>query len=201
MFGIEFSPAVYTTIGIVFGTVVSTALGFLCVWFMTRAGGFGFFAGVDRRKVAAQGLADFSEKIRVLEHKQRVLSTYSGEYFNTLNEAGWDELAGLIDALNSIEAHLQVMFDQRKFNQVTVVCDFMLGRLSPEESGDVVESFGDIRLLSDWRERSRELLVGLIEATTHAAEQTKELGVERSKRKRKPTLVSLADLRGSLGDI
>jgi hypothetical protein len=189
-------PAGALTIGIIVGAFVSGAVGLLVY---KALGALGF--GSRRYRHEAHGaFEEFIAKVRLLEHKQRVLGDYSGQYFNTLQEAGWDTLVGVIGSLHAVEDDLTIMLDQKRFSDVKVICDYLMGRLHSQEAQRVAAEYEGLADLEHWRETSREILLRLIQATTSSAQQTQELGISRKKRDRKPTLVSLADLRGSLGN-
>lgn len=187
--------------GVIGGIAFTAATGILAyalVSFVRRRGWF----GLGRGRISAQeGLAEFSQKVRMLEQKQRVLGAYAAEYFNTLQSAGWEEVVALIENLRAVEGSLQIMFEQRRYRDVRDVCDYLMQRLSAEEAQEIEAAYDGLHHLADWRQQSRELLLRVIQATTTSAEQTQDLGIKRAQRNRKPTLVSLADIRGALVDL
>lgn len=189
-------PAGALTIGIILGGFVSGAVGFIVYKVL---GTFGIGSRRYRHE-ANDAFEEFSGKIRLLEQKQRVLGDYSGQYFNTLQEAGWDTLGAMIVSLRAVEDDLNIMLDQRRYADVTTVCDYLMGRLGAQEAQEVAAAYEGLSELQNWRQTSRDILLRIIQATTSSAQQTQELGISRKKRDRKPTLVSLSDLRGSLGD-
>lgn len=195
------SPTVLVSLGVVAGAFIFGFFGLLAVSIFRFGRARGWFGESVCRISVREKLDEFAEKVRMLEQKRRVLGAYSAEYFNTLQEAGWDEVAGLIDNLRAVEGSLQIMFEQKRYSDVSEVCDYLMGRLSPEEAKEVEEAYEGLSCLLNWRQQSREMFLRVIQATTSAAEQTQELGIQRTKRNRKPTLVSLADLRGALGEL
>lgn len=191
-------PAETLTIGILVGAMgVGFFAGGIYKIFSGRRG-LRLFAGHKGR--AESLLQEFAAKISLIEHKQRVLSVYTNEYFNTFNEAGWQELQVLVDNVRTIETSLRVMFDQGRYAQVVEVCDYLLGRASVESARDVAGAYEGLSLVENWREESRVILLRLIQATTSSAVRTAELGVARKRMSRRPTLLSLAELRDSMGD-
>jgi hypothetical protein len=197
----KYSPELLLAAGVVGGlsfAFVMGALAYSVVGFVRRRGWFGLRCN---RTCAQEGLAEFASKVRMLEQKQRVLNAYAAEYFNTLQGAGWEEVVSLIDNLRSVEGSLQIMFEQKKYREVLEVCDYLMQRLSAEEALAVEAAYEGLQQLAHWRQQSRELFLRVIQATTVSAEQTQELGIKRSQRNRKPTLLSLSDIRSALGDL
>jgi len=197
----DLSAGVLVGAGVVGGIAFAAATGGLAYSLFAVVRRRGWF-GMGQGRIAAQeGLAEFSQKVRMLEQKQRVLGAYAAEYFNTLQSSGWEEVVVLIENLRAVEGSLQIMFEQRRYRNVAEVCDYLMQRLSAEEAQQVEAEYEGLHHLANWRQQSRELLLRVIQATTASAEQTQELGIKRTQRNRKPTLVSLADIRGALGDL
>ncbi len=189
-------PAGVLTVGIIAGAFVSAAIG-LVVYKLLIAKGFG---ARGNRYDAYESFEEFIGKIRLLEQKQHVISAYSGGYFNTLQDAGWDDLVAMIGSLRSVDIELNIMLEQKRYADVKAICDYLLGHLGEVEAQAIAAEYDGLSELQNWRQTSREILLRVIQATTNSAQETQELGISRKKRDRKPTLVSLSDLRGSLGD-
>jgi hypothetical protein len=186
------------TVGILLGAMgVGLVVGVLHKMVVT-ARGYGWLAGNKGRAEAL--VHEFSSKISLIEHKQRVLSVYTNEYFNTFQDAGWEDLQLLVENLRTIETSLRVMLEQRQYSQVLEVGDYLLGRGSQESARSVSDRYEGLSVVENWREESRVILLRLIQATTASAEKTAELGVARKRMSRRPTLLSLAELRDSMGD-
>jgi hypothetical protein len=194
------SELAYLIGGGVIGVFIAAATGLIVFWVFSfvRRGGFG---SLSSRASAEAGLEEFTERIAVLQSKHRVISAYSNEYFNTLQDAGWEAFSSLIEDLSTVEGSLRIMLDRGLYREVQSVCDYMMGRLSPAEGREVASHYEGLESLENWRSQSRVLLMKVIEATTTSAEELKNLGIQRNHRRRKPTLVTLADLRGSVGDV
>jgi hypothetical protein len=196
MDSIDVGPAGLVTIGIIAGAFISGAVCFLVY---KTIGAFEFGSRTHRHE-AFECFEELVARIRILEQKQNVLGDYSGEYFNTLKEAGWEELVVMAENLRSLSNELHIMLDQKMYAEVKAVCDYLLGRLGEKEAKEVAAAYEGLAELQDWRQTSREILLRVIQATTKSAQETQELGISRKRRERKPTLMSLSDLRGSLGD-
>lgn len=189
-------PAGVLTVGIIAGAFVSAAIA-LVVYKLLSVTGFG---SRGNRHAAYESFEEFIGKIRLLEQKQHVLSAYSGQYCNTLQEAGWDDLVAILGSLRSVDIELNIMLEQKRYADVKAICDYLMGHLGEVEAQAIAADYDGLSELQNWRQTSRDILLRLIQATTNAARETQELGISRKKRGRKPTLVSLSDLRGSLGD-
>jgi hypothetical protein len=146
-------------------------------------------------------LSEFSSKISLIEHKQRVLSVYTTEYVATFLDAGWEDLQALVDNLRTIETSLRLMFDRRQFVEVTRVCEVLLGRSSVEAARLVIAEYEGLSVVENWREESRVLLLSVIQAASTSAEHSAERGVVRKKINRRPTLLSLSELRDAMEDL
>jgi hypothetical protein len=191
-------PAEMLTVGILVGAMGLGLIVGIVYKLGGRIRGLGRLAGQKGR--AEELLNEFASKISLIEHKQRVLSVYTAEYFSTFHEAGWDDLQALVDNVRTIETSLRVMLEQRQFAQVIEVCEYLLGRVSAENAACVADRYDGLSMVGTWREESRAILLKLIQATTTSAEKTAELGVVRKRMARRPTLLSLAELRDSMGD-
>jgi len=191
-------PAETLTIGILVGAM---GIGLVVGLIVKGLGGARALSWGARGKGRAESLVnEFSSKISLIEHKQRVLSVYTTEYYTTFHEAGWDDLQALVETLRTIEMSLRVMLEQGRHGQMIEVCEYLLGRCSTDSARSVAESYEGLSLVENWREESRVILLRLIQATTNSAEKTAELGAARKRMTRRPTLLSLAELRDSMGD-
>ena len=191
-------PAETLTIGILVGAM---GIGLVVGVIVKGIGGARGVSWGARGKGRAESLLhEFSSKISLIEHKQRVLSVYTTEYYTTFHEAGWDGLQALVENLRTIETSLRVMLEQGRYAQVIEVCDYLLGRGSTDSARSVAEAYEGLSMVENWREESRVILLRLIQATTNSAEQSAELGAARNRMTRRPTLLSLAELRDSMGD-
>ena len=187
------------TLGVLFGALGLGSIIGIAFW-----GGKG--RGTHRtwlqgqRRGAEEAINEFSSKISLLEHQQRVLNVYTTEYFMTFQEAGWSELFAMVENLRTIETSLWVMFEQRRFGEVLDLCDYLFGRCSSKTRRHLCEAYDGLSSVENWREESRVILLRLIQATTETANKSAGVGVSRNRGDRKPTLLSLADLRDSMGD-
>jgi hypothetical protein len=191
-------PAETLTIGIVFGAMVLGLVGGFGYKILVGAHGHRWKSRAKKR--SDELLHEFAYKISLIEHKQRVLSVYTNEYFTTFHEAGWEDLQSLVENLRTIETSLRVMGEQGDYERVCDICEYLMGRCSAESARTVAETYEGLAVVENWREESRVILLRLIQATTESAEKTAELGAGPKRMSRRPTLLSLAELRDSMGD-
>ena len=188
-------------VGVALGVLVAVVL--LSAYFkVTSRSPRRMFAwlGFGRTKLTAEdGLAEFASEVVALIDKQRILSAHASEYFNTIQGAGWVDLQTLVEDLKMAHDLLQFMMAERHYAQVCDLCDYLMDRLTPAEAAQVASEYDGLSALEQWRSRSRSILMKLVNATTIAAEQTKQLGITREGKKRRSTLLSLDKIRDYLG--
>lgn len=156
-----------------------------------------FFDGSKQEAVAA--VAEFCESIASLRRRYNLLNEYASAYYNTFNEAGWNDLTNLLEELTVTENALRVLIDARRYNDARDVAHFLLGKLTDDAAEKCVQKFEGLSQLADWKPKAQRIMLCVINTALEAAQKTKDLGVERG-RVRKPTLLALAELRGALLD-
>jgi hypothetical protein len=167
----------------------------------------GFFVGsqsrrhplkMDRRGVTSDeaeiSLSDFRRELQLLRKKREIINVYSGDYFHTLQESGWDNLHRIVATLATAETQLAELFEQGRYEEAYQLSEFLLDRLSPEEANKVKSDFPALREVWYWRSESAGLVIELLRNLEVAAIQTQEAGVTRN-RDRKPTLMAISDLQ------
>ena len=148
---------------------------------------------------AEEALAELHAEIDGIRQKYRILSGYANEYFNTFQAAGWDDLRILIDDLEVAENSLRLLLERRRYNDVKLIAEYLLGTLPASEAQDLVQRYDGLDSLGGWRRQARDLLLRVVHASMESARKTAAVGINR-RRSVKPTLVTLAELRSSLGD-
>jgi hypothetical protein len=167
----------------------------------------GVLTFVSWRKGGGWGVRGESERayqelrhaIQGLQHKYAALDAYSNAYFNTFHASGWHDLKALIDDLELAESSLLLLMERRRFEEVRDVSLFLLGRASPDLAQELMNRFEGLENIADWRRRSREILLRVIQASMDSARKIASVGISRN-RSKKPTLVTLAELRSSISD-
>jgi hypothetical protein len=167
----------------------------------------GFFVGsqhqpsplqVDKRgptpDEAEISLSDFRRELQLLRKKREVIKVYSGDYFHTLQESGWDGLHKILARLATAETQLADLFEQGRYEEAYLLSEFLLERVSPEEARQVQSEYPSLRDIWHWRRESASIVIDLLHNLEEAALQTQEAGVTRN-RDRKPTLMAISDLQ------
>lgn len=189
----ENSNLVIVTLAGVAAGCIATYTGMKLLAFFGRKG----WRKKDRERYAAvEALARLSGQLVILSKKKGILEGYTGDYFHTFNQAGWQEFVYLVEDLQAIECSIHLLIDEGKFRQAHQVTSYLLGELDREDSRKVEQAWESLSDFADWRSRSNQYLVKLVQATTTSAEETRSLGITR--RHRKPTLLSMAELRKGL---
>jgi hypothetical protein len=151
------------------------------------------------RREAEEALEEFSAELGGIRQKYSILSAYSNEYFNTFQAAGWDDLRLLIDDLQIAENSLHLLLERRRYDDVKCISEYLLGVLPEADAQELVQRYDGLESLGGWRRQARDLLLRVVHASMESARKTAAVGISR-KRATKPTLVTLAELRSSLGD-
>lgn len=148
---------------------------------------------------AEEAVAELHAEIDGIRQKYKILNGYSNEYFNTFHAAGWDDLRILIDDLEVAENSLCLLLERRRYHDVKLIAEYLLGTLPASDAQDLVQRYEGLDSLGGWRRQARDLLLRVVHASMESARKTAALGINR-RRSTKPTLVTLAELRSSLGD-
>lgn len=176
--------------------------GMFAALFVRRVRGW-VFSGLDlrfgrsARREAEDALSQLQGEIEVFKQNLAILDSYSAEYFHSFQEAGWHSLTRVSEDLSALEASLRVFMRTKRYDEVRDVSLLLLEKLSVERYEAVIVQHPVLSDLVGWRPRTGQALLKLIDIVTTSAQRTKDLGVER-RRMRKPTLLSLAELRESL---
>ena len=157
----------------------------------------GLSARRSARSEADDALSELRSEIEVFRQNLAILDSYSSEYFHSFQEAGWHSLVRMSEDLSALEASLRVFMRTKRYDEVRDVSLLLLERLPAERYELIIGQHPVLSDLVGWRLRSEQALLKIIDIVTTSAQRTKELGVER-RRIRKPTLISLAELRESL---
>lgn len=153
----------------------------------------------DAQLEAEESLASYSAEVEGVRQKFAILSGYVTEYFNTFHAAGWDELQALLGDLQLAEDSLKLLLENKCYDEVKDVSDFLLGRLPEDKIESLLQRYDGLETLQNWRNETHEILVRIVRQSLETAQRTAAAGISR-KRSSKPTLVTLAELRSALGD-
>jgi len=192
-------------IGMMLGGVgVLLGMGLLILVFKGRAfSPLGFVRRGGRTKAhyeAEESLGEFSAELEAVRQKCNILGSYITEYFNTFQAAGWEDLRLLLDDLQITEDSLRLLLENRRYKDVKEISDYLLGRLKDADQKSVLQRYEGLEPLRDWRKTSRAVLLRVVRASLDSAQRTAAVGIHRRRAAKKPTLVTLAELRNVLGD-
>jgi len=167
------------------------------VLLVSRGGGG---AGWGLQREAERAHEEFREAVNCFRHKYEALNVYSNAYFNTFHASGWDELRLLLDDLEIAESSLLLLMERRRYADVRDISILLMGRSPPDVAQELMNRFEGLEGIADWKHRSRDLLLRVIQASMDSARKIASVGINRHKKSSKPTLVTLAELRSSLSD-
>jgi hypothetical protein len=149
---------------------------------------------------AEQAFAEFYAELEGVKQKFNILGSYMTEYFNTFRAAGWEDLRLLLDDLQLTEDSLRLLLESRRYTDVKDISDYLMGRLSKADTERLLQRYDGLEPLKDWRKTSRAVLLRVVRASLDSAQRTAAVGISRNRPTKKPTLVTLAELRSVLGD-
>ena len=81
------------------------------------------------KKEAEVAVREFCESVASLRRRYNLLNEYASVYYNTFNEAGWNDLTNLLDELTVAEDALYVFIDARRYAEARDISQFLLGNL------------------------------------------------------------------------
>ncbi len=167
------------------------------VLLVSRGGGG---AGWGLQREAERAHEEFREAVNCFRHKYEALNVYSNAYFNTFHASGWDELRLLLDDLEIAESSLLLLMERKRYADVRDISILLMGKASPDVAQELMNRFEGLESIADWKRRSRDILLRVIQASMDSARKIASVGINRNNRSTKPTLVTLAELRSSLAD-
>jgi hypothetical protein len=178
------------------GGAIGVGSAVLLVLLMRRTKLFSSFFG--RRARAEAAIAEYSAQVANVNNQRQILSPYSAEYFETFKEAGWEDFNSLVDDLLAMNHSLNFLLSERRYREVEEVCDYLMGRCDPATARKLQDDYDGLSSVDGWADKTRLSLLKLIDSVKTSAEGTQKLGIQRNRAKRKPTLLSLAELRNSV---
>ncbi len=135
-------------------------------------------------------LSEFREKISQLEE-------YAPEYHNSFSSGGWAWLITTSEHLSVAESILDAFLSSGRYHDAYTLAAFLNGTLAHAEMPLAALRFADFVDLLEWKSRSKEQLLKLLEVVQQGADLNKEIGLQRA-RKRKPTIMTLSEIKREL---
>jgi len=127
----------------------------------------------------------------------RVLDKYTTEYTGVFNEANWSKVVMHLDDLDAAYDELCSLISRYEYKDAMCLVQFLCadGAEVPEWVLQQVDAKWDH--LYEWKSEVSAILNTVTNRLGEAAEQTKRLGIERT-RQRQPTLAALQHLRDKI---
>lgn len=135
-------------------------------------------------------LSEFREKMAQLE-------PYAPEYHNSFSSGGWTWLVSMSEHLSVAERLVDNFIAVSRYQDAFTLSAFLNGDLPHAEMPLAAHRFADFVDLLDWRARTREQLLKLLDMVHEGASLNKEIGLQRS-RNRKPTMLTLSEIKQDL---
>jgi hypothetical protein len=153
--------------------------------------GFGAFQHVHQRVESL--ICELRKEVSSYHQRCELLDVYTPEYFNTFQIAGWNEFKQLLSDLDYAQDVLDRLMESGEFEEAEDLANLLMGKLAQEDVGRVERHFQSLAHLRDWRKDAADRIVRLVQALELAANETKDLGINRQRR-RKPTLLAIGEL-------
>lgn len=139
----------------------------------------------------------FELDLEAFKDQARVLDKYTTEYTGVFNDANWSKVVLYLDDLDAAYDELCSLISRYEFKDALCLVQFLCadGSELPEWVLRQVDARWDH--LYEWKKELAEVLESVTKRLGEAAEQTKKLGIERT-RQRQPTLTALQHLRSKI---
>ena len=153
-----------------------------------------FNTSFKKRSFAEEKCSRFFAEIWLLRRKKEILDDYTAEYVNTFHDAGWPEFNLALMNLSHAEELLANYLDTKNYEDASALASYLLNELSDHELSAARSRFQSMRGLEDWKAMTNRILNEVSISLESSAKDTKAAGIERSQRKRKPTLMMLSEM-------
>lgn len=149
------------------------------------------------RGATFQYAEQFELELEAFKDQVRVLDKYTTEYTGVFNEANWSKVVMYLDDLDAAYEELCSLISRYEYKDAMCLVQFLCadGAEVPEWVLRHVDARWDH--LYEWKSEVSAILDTVTNRLGEAAEQTKRLGIERT-RQRQPTLAALQHLRDKI---
>lgn len=154
------------------------------------------FSGNSRAR-AIEAVEQLKTDLREFQAKIALLAEYAPEYHNSFNSGGWVWLTTTAEHLAAAEHIIDLFLSSGRYQDAYSLAAFLNGNLAHAEMPLAALRFADFVDLLDWKGRTKEQLIRLLELVQEGANLNKEIGLQRT-RKRKPTIHTISDLKRGL---
>ena len=139
----------------------------------------------------------FHERVTHFKFQIQTLDEHSNEYNSLFKSDEWLSLSQTIAHLEQMDAQIQGLIVTKRYQRASA----LLKDLYDPKKDSLSSLEGDIarfKANADWETNIRSLLKQVVKNLEAASCEVKKLGDPQKTRKRKPTLVTLADVKKSL---
>ena len=154
------------------------------------------FSGNSRAR-AIEAAEEFKTDLREFQAKIASLEDYAPEYHNSFTSGGWVWLASTCEHLSAAEHIIDLFLASGRYQDAYSLAAFLNGNLAHAEMPLAALRFADFIDLLDWKARTKDQLMKLLELVHEGAALNKEIGLQRA-RKRKPTIHTISELKRGL---
>jgi hypothetical protein len=194
-----FSNSKFTTVSLMLCAVLA-AIGTMLLVRTAVDGSFVMLRKVKDfryRGPAFKFAEQFELELEAFKDQVRVLDKYTSEYTGVFNEANWSKVVFYLDDLDAAYEELCSLISRYEYKDAMCLVRFLCadGAELPEWILRHVDARWDH--LFEWKSEVSEILQTVTVRLGAAAEQTKRLGIERT-RQRQPTLTALQRLKEKL---
>jgi hypothetical protein len=146
---------------------------------------------------AIEAAAQLKTDLREFQAKIALLEEYAPEYHNSFTSGGWVWLTSTAEHLSAAEHIIDLFLSSGRYQDAYCLSAFLNGNLAHAEMPLAALRFADFVDLLDWKARTKEQLIKLLDLVQEGATLNKEIGLQRT-RKRRPTIHTIADLKRGL---
>jgi hypothetical protein len=139
----------------------------------------------------------FHERVRHFKEQIQTLDEHSNEYTSIFCGADWENLRRTIAQLEETDTRIQGLLVKRQFNRAhEILAELYDPQRHPLDS--IQADINSIKSGADWELQVRSMLKRVVTNLEAATSEVKQVSEPQRSRKRKPTLVTLADVKKSL---
>jgi hypothetical protein len=159
------------------------------------------FSSMRRRKKLLNRLNEVGARVDGFQERANVVGQYADHYFNSLIEsADPRKLQSALGNLDKAMGHVDVLIASRHFREADSILRFLEG-----DGGAWQDEWADVgglqlESLKDWETNLEEMIQLTGQNVAAASQSMQELGVKKSNRARKPTMLGLRDAGVKLAD-
>ena len=153
--------------------------------------------GSKYRTRAVEASERFKTDLSEFREKMAQLDPYAPEYHHSFSSGGWGWLVSISEHLSVAERLIDNFMEAGRYQDAFTLSAFLNGDLAHAEMPLAAQRFADFVDLLDWKARTKEQMLKLLDLVHEGASLNKEIGLKRA-RTRKPTILTLSELKRDL---